>query len=1006
MKKWSIVGMICLGVSLAFSLPLAAEVGKSTPKGFTDDFAAAKVEAKKANKKMFVVFSGSDWCSWCQKLEKDYLAKPEFVEAARKDFVLVFIDSPRDKSVLSDVAQKNNADLLKRYKVRGFPTVKVLDAEGGEIAESRPKGQVSPKDYAEQVRHDATVGLLLKKHLGPLEAALRRILEETTAEMMKQMNKGGTDKAANDEAAQKAEFERGQMLTRAFLEKVRDFRTTAAATRVPDEVAAEKTAFLDRVDNMIEIVGKSLKITFEEAKKMREEARQDNEGRAKRDGASARGLVVPLPKDAKLETEYFEKVAVPFYTKWIVDAYRPPAGTKPAVAEQVRTVRRALVRALATGRSEFPTHEEFELAHRLWREKCRDAAVAILHNDGLDKDDQFWQSEKIYDAAVKTFDASAEPFMGYFLRHKAMLAARVRLARYAKADLRPIRAAEIASAKSFAEIVDVFKKADRRIAERLDVRWTLPQQAVERLGNEYLIHCHHAARNMAMAFDKRGSGWGADLTDEQANGWSDYNANARSNLTMAVSLRPEDARASMMLASLNSRSCGSRDPIALMNRAVSNSLDCAAESIERVLHFQTSRWGGSTDFLLDVIRTVTTNVCTQSTFAYRTAATALGKIFIAETGHIANTNLANVVLTPELSQRLYAMFDAYIAAPESPYMPSRDTFVGMGVAFAIQKRDWKMVRKYVAQYRKPLTHWQQAWWARTACHSSDKNYVINMFTALGRDAKRRELLIDAEIAQTEGRLSDADAIYRKLRSMRGLSKEERIIVDRQGYRVRKLVQEAAGGWVDVMPTETASEAESWWGRVVPQRDGCARIVGGAKSYYRLEIPLPGKGAEYEATVHFEKKDGRQKEWFIGWGLARPYTDFDAKDSAWAFPYIGFWRDAKGDHVEVECPVRENAGDNVPSPKTKYGMEQGMFPKWAVYQGDLETRDTHDFRLRWNSERISVFVDGKEVWSIPTETALSESFFRDRVQSDYSVLPVWKLFKNTSFSGYRYRQIKD
>ena len=123
MKKWSIVGIICLGVSLAFSLPLAAEVGKSTPKGFTDDFAAAKVEAKKANKKMFVVFSGSDWCSWCQKLEKDYLAKPEFVEAARKDFVLVFIDSPRDKSVLSDVAQKNNADLLKRYKVRGFPTV-------------------------------------------------------------------------------------------------------------------------------------------------------------------------------------------------------------------------------------------------------------------------------------------------------------------------------------------------------------------------------------------------------------------------------------------------------------------------------------------------------------------------------------------------------------------------------------------------------------------------------------------------------------------------------------------------------------------------------------------------------------------------------------------------------------------------------------------------------------------------------------------------------------------
>ena len=54
------------------------------------------------------------------------------------------------------------------------------------------------------------------------------------------------------------------------------------------------------------------------------------------------------------------------------------------------------------------------------------------------------------------------------------------------------------------------------------------------------------------------------------------------------------------------------------------------------------------------------------------------------------------------------MFDAYIAAPESPYMPSRDTFVGMAVALALEKRDWQTVRKYVAMYR-PEDIVKRAW---------------------------------------------------------------------------------------------------------------------------------------------------------------------------------------------------------------------------------------------------------------------------------------------------------
>ena len=82
----------------------------------------------------------------------------------------------------------------------------------------------------------------------------------------------------------------------------------------------------------------------------------------------------------------------------------------------------------------------------------------------------------------------------------------------------------------------------------------------------------------------------------------------------------------------------------------------------------------------------------------------------------------------------------------------------------------------------------------------------------------------------------------------------------------------------------------------------------------------------------------------------------------------------------------------------------MYPKWEVYQGALERCDDHSFRLRWDEQRLSVSVDGKEVWSIPTQEAMSVYKFRDNIQSDYSVLPVWKVFGNTSFSGYRYRRL--
>lgn len=148
MKK-SLLTMIAAAMSLSI---MAAT---STPEGFTDDLDAAIAASKKSGKTVYAVFSGSDWCYWCKVLEEGYLSKSDFVKEASKKLELVFIDSPRDKSMLSDKARENNPALVKKYGIRGYPTVMFIAQDGSGTKASRPAKNVSPKEYAKQLAKEA-----------------------------------------------------------------------------------------------------------------------------------------------------------------------------------------------------------------------------------------------------------------------------------------------------------------------------------------------------------------------------------------------------------------------------------------------------------------------------------------------------------------------------------------------------------------------------------------------------------------------------------------------------------------------------------------------------------------------------------------------------------------------------------------------------------------------------------------------------------------------------------
>jgi protein disulfide-isomerase len=96
------------------------------------DYAAAKSAATQQNKYILLDFTGSDWCPYCIKMDKEVFAKPAFSTFADQKLVLVKLDFPRRAN--QSVAEKSqNQELAKKYGIEGFPTYVLLDPSGKEV---------------------------------------------------------------------------------------------------------------------------------------------------------------------------------------------------------------------------------------------------------------------------------------------------------------------------------------------------------------------------------------------------------------------------------------------------------------------------------------------------------------------------------------------------------------------------------------------------------------------------------------------------------------------------------------------------------------------------------------------------------------------------------------------------------------------------------------------------------------------------------------------------------
>ncbi len=122
---------------------------------WSEDFEASLSLAKEKDLPILINFTGSDWCGWCFKLHDEVFAQPEFIEYAEKNFVLFKADFP--KSVPQpDELKAQNQMLMKKYGVRGFPTIMLVSHDGTTLAQTGYQ-QGGPTKYIEHLEE------LLKK---------------------------------------------------------------------------------------------------------------------------------------------------------------------------------------------------------------------------------------------------------------------------------------------------------------------------------------------------------------------------------------------------------------------------------------------------------------------------------------------------------------------------------------------------------------------------------------------------------------------------------------------------------------------------------------------------------------------------------------------------------------------------------------------------------------------------------------------------------------------------
>lgn len=115
---------------------------------WTQDYEAAKKQARLSNRPILAMFTGSDWCPPCKQFDREVAHSERFLGFTKESVVLLKIDFPQHKLQAPALIAQNEA-LAERIGGEEFPRFYLLDADGRVLGKLNTRVQRRAADYVD-----------------------------------------------------------------------------------------------------------------------------------------------------------------------------------------------------------------------------------------------------------------------------------------------------------------------------------------------------------------------------------------------------------------------------------------------------------------------------------------------------------------------------------------------------------------------------------------------------------------------------------------------------------------------------------------------------------------------------------------------------------------------------------------------------------------------------------------------------------------------------------------
>ena len=121
------------------------------PAAWETDFGAAMDQARARKCRVLILFTGSDWCPWCKKMDAEVYSQPEFARHSNEKLVLLKLDYPRH-TPQPDALKAQNAEMRERFGVTGYPQVVIVDAGAKILGRIKGYQEGGPSHFIQMIQ--------------------------------------------------------------------------------------------------------------------------------------------------------------------------------------------------------------------------------------------------------------------------------------------------------------------------------------------------------------------------------------------------------------------------------------------------------------------------------------------------------------------------------------------------------------------------------------------------------------------------------------------------------------------------------------------------------------------------------------------------------------------------------------------------------------------------------------------------------------------------------------